>query len=47
MTDKRRLVVTENISLNGIIEFSDDWFDPADQDDAEDLFCRDARSDGD
>lgn len=39
MPDKRRLVVTENISVNGVIEFIDDWFDPADQDDAEDLFA--------
>lgn len=38
MPDNRRLVVTENISANGVIEFVDDWFDPADQDDAEDLF---------
>jgi dihydrofolate reductase len=37
--DRRRLVVTENISANGVIEFLDDWFDPADQDDAEDLFA--------
>jgi dihydrofolate reductase len=39
MPDGRRLVVTENISVNGVIEFVDDWFDPADQDDAEDLFA--------
>ncbi len=39
MTDSRRLVVTENITANGVIEFVDDWFDPADQDDAEDLFA--------
>jgi dihydrofolate reductase len=39
MPDNRRLVVTENISVNGVIEFIDDWFDPADQDDAEDLFA--------
>jgi dihydrofolate reductase len=38
MPDNRRLVVTENISANGVIEFIDDWFDPADQGDAEDLF---------
>src|SRR4051794_34308177 len=38
MPDNRRLVVTENISANGVIEFVDDWFDPADQGDAEDLF---------
>jgi dihydrofolate reductase len=35
----RRLVVTENISANGVIEFVDDWFDPGDQDDADDLFA--------
>jgi dihydrofolate reductase len=39
MPDKRRLVVTENITANGIIEFIDDWFDPGDQDDSEDLFA--------
>jgi dihydrofolate reductase len=39
MPDSRRLVVTENISANGVIEFIDDWFDPADQGDAEDLFA--------
>ena len=39
MPDDRRLVVTENITANGVIEFIDDWFDPADQDDAEDLFA--------
>ena len=39
MPDNRRLVVTENISANGVIEFIDDWFDPADQDDADDLFA--------
>jgi dihydrofolate reductase len=33
--DRRRLVVTENISANGVIEFLDDWFDPAEQDDAD------------
>jgi dihydrofolate reductase len=31
--------VTENISLNGVIEFVDDWFDPADHDGAEELFA--------
>lgn len=35
----RRLVVTENISANGVVEFVDDWFDPSDQDDSEDLFA--------
>ncbi len=39
MPDSRRLVVTENISANGVIEFVDDWFDPGDQDDADDLFA--------
>ena len=39
MPDNRRLVVTENISVNGVVEFVDDWFDPADQEDAEDLFA--------
>lgn len=39
MPEGRRLVVTENITANGVIEFIDDWFDPADQDDAEDLFA--------
>ena len=34
----RRLVVTENITANGVIEFVDDWFDPADQDGADDVF---------
>jgi hypothetical protein len=28
MPDNRRLVVTENMSANGVIEFIDDWFDP-------------------
>ena len=35
----RRLVVTENISANGVIEFVDDWFDPGDQDDVDDVFA--------
>ena len=39
MPDKRRLVVTENVSANGVIEFVDDWFDPAQQDDADDLLA--------
>jgi len=39
MAGNRRLVVTENISANGVVEFVDDWFDPADQDDADDLFA--------
>jgi dihydrofolate reductase len=37
--DHRRLVVTENITANGVIEFVDDWFDPGDQDDLHDLFA--------
>jgi dihydrofolate reductase len=37
MPGTRRLVVTENITANGVIEFTDDWFDPADQDDIDDL----------
>src|SRR3954470_5311140 len=39
MPDNRRLVVTENITANGVIEFTDDWFDPADQDDIDDLLA--------
>jgi dihydrofolate reductase len=39
MLDNRRLVVTENMTVNGVIEFADDWFDPADQDGADDLFA--------
>lgn len=39
MSDNRRLVVTENITANGVIEFADDWFDPGDQGDAEDLLA--------
>ncbi len=39
MPRNRRLVVTENITVNGVVEFIDDWFDPADQDDADDLFA--------
>jgi dihydrofolate reductase len=39
MPEGRRLVVTENVTANGVIEFVDDWFDPADQDDADDLFA--------
>jgi dihydrofolate reductase len=37
--DQRRLVVTENITANGVIEFVDDWFDPGDQDDLDDLYA--------
>jgi dihydrofolate reductase len=39
MPDNRRLVVTENMSANGVIEFIDDWFDPGDQANSEDLFA--------
>jgi dihydrofolate reductase len=39
MPDNRRLVVTENITANGVIEFTDDWFDPAQQGDVEDLLA--------
>ncbi len=39
MPASRRLIVTENISVNGVIEFIDAWFDPADQDDADDLYA--------
>lgn len=31
--NSRKLVVAENISANGVIEFVDPWFDPGDQDD--------------
>ena len=37
MTQHRQLVVTENISANGVIEFLDSWFDPGDQTDTQDL----------
>ena len=33
LPDSRRLVVAENISANGVIEFLDPWFDPGGQDD--------------
>ena len=39
MPDNRRLVVTENITANGVIEFTDDWFDPAGQGDLDDLLA--------
>ncbi|MBM7787265.1 dihydrofolate reductase family protein [Tenggerimyces flavus] len=35
----RRLVVTENITANGVVEFVDDWFDPGDQDGVDDVFA--------
>lgn len=36
MTERRRVIVAENMSANGVIEFLDPWFDPGDQDE-EDL----------
>lgn len=35
----RKLVVTQNITANGVIEFVEPWFDPADQDHMEDLLA--------
>ncbi|MFC7622175.1 dihydrofolate reductase family protein [Microlunatus sp. GCM10028923] len=35
----RRLVVTENITANGVIEFVEPWFDPGQQDDVDDLLA--------
>ena len=35
MPNSRRLVVAENMSANGVIEFVDPWFDPGDQEDRE------------
>ena len=37
MTGDRKLVVTENMSANGVIEFLDPWFDPGDQTDTDDV----------
>ena len=37
MDSQRRLVVAENISANGVIEFIDRWFDPGEQEDLEQL----------
>ena len=37
MIGDRKLVVTENMSANGVIEFLDPWFDPGDQTDTDDL----------
>ncbi len=37
MTGDRKLVVTENMSANGVIEFLVPWFDPGDQTDTDDL----------
>jgi dihydrofolate reductase len=31
----RSVIVSENMTMNGVIEFADPWFDPGDQDDAE------------
>ena len=39
MPSHRRLVVTENITANGVIEFTDAWFDPAQQGDMADLLA--------
>ena len=33
MSSSRKLVVAENISTNGVIEFLDPWFDPGEQED--------------
>lgn len=33
MATSSKLVVTENMSANGVIEFLDPWFDPSEQDD--------------
>ncbi len=35
MADHRRLVVAENMSANGVIEFVEPWFDPGEQEDRE------------
>lgn len=35
MPDDRKLVVSENTSANGIVEFLDPWFDPASQQDSD------------
>ncbi len=37
MPNDRKLVVAENISANGVIEFLDPWFDPGDQEDNDQL----------
>lgn len=34
-TSPRRVIVTENMTINGVIELVDPWFDPGDQDDDE------------
>jgi dihydrofolate reductase len=33
VTSSRKLIVAENISTNGVIEFLDPWFDPGEQED--------------
>lgn len=35
MRVRRKVIVAENMSANGVIEFIDDWFDPDEQDDSE------------
>ena len=35
MSSSRKLVVAENISTNGVIEFLDPWFDPGEQEDVD------------
>jgi dihydrofolate reductase len=35
VSTSRKLVVAENMSANGVIEFLDPWFDPGDQEDEE------------
>ena len=35
MSDDRRLIVAENMTANGVIEFLDPWFDPGEQEDEE------------
>lgn len=37
MSESRKVIVAENISTNGVIEFLDPWFDPGDQDDSDQL----------
>lgn len=34
---RRKLIVAENMTCNGIIEFAEPWFDPGDQDDTDQL----------
>ena len=33
----RTLAITQNITIDGSVEMLDDWFDPTDQDQMEDL----------